>query len=116
MQRFLDPGEAAEVLGVSRRTVLRMIDDGRLPGAVRVSERKVRIPQAALEALTHPEDQADHHQPAEAPRPPIDAGSMLWSAVTQLSTAITAAGALTERLERVAEKLEATAERLDREG
>lgn len=61
MSKPLLVSEVAERLRVSERTVLRMIESGRLPGAFDVSSdgrRKVwRIPESDLEALAKtPED------------------------------------------------------------
>jgi excisionase family DNA binding protein len=41
--------EVATELGVSTRHVYRLIAEGRLP-AVRLSERRLRVPRAALDA------------------------------------------------------------------
>jgi excisionase family DNA binding protein len=41
--------EVAAHLGVSRQHVYRLISEGRLP-AVRLSERRLRVPRPALEA------------------------------------------------------------------
>lgn len=48
-RRFYSPGEAAAVLGISTRTVLRAIASGRLR-AIRVNSRVLRISAADLEA------------------------------------------------------------------
>jgi excisionase family DNA binding protein len=49
-KRFLRPDEVALLLALSRRTVYRMIRDGRLPG-VRLGAGPWRIPREGLEAM-----------------------------------------------------------------
>ncbi len=48
-QALLTVPEVAAQLGMNPRHVYRLIDEGRLP-AVRLSERRLRVPRAALEA------------------------------------------------------------------
>jgi excisionase family DNA binding protein len=47
---FYTAAEAAALLDVDRRTVYRLIKEGKLPGTLRVG-RQFRIPRRALEAL-----------------------------------------------------------------
>jgi len=49
-KRFFRPDEVAEILCLSRRTVYRMIKDGRLPG-VRLGSGPWRIPRENLLAF-----------------------------------------------------------------
>lgn len=49
-KRFFRPDEVAQILALSRRTIYRMIRDGRLP-AVRLGGGPWRVPRAALIAL-----------------------------------------------------------------
>ncbi len=49
-KRFFRPDEVAAILALSRRTVYRMIRDGRLPG-VKLGAGPWRIPRASLEVL-----------------------------------------------------------------
>jgi excisionase family DNA binding protein len=49
-KRFFRPDEVAELLALSRRTVYRMIRDGRLPG-VKLGPGPWRIPRESLAAL-----------------------------------------------------------------
>ncbi len=49
-KNFFRPDEVAQLLALSRRTVYRMINDGRLPG-VRLGSGPWRIPREALSAL-----------------------------------------------------------------
>jgi excisionase family DNA binding protein len=46
-RRFFRPDEVAEILALSRRTIFRMISDGRLP-AVRLGKGPWRIPRESL--------------------------------------------------------------------
>jgi len=55
-KRFFRPDEVAEILALSRRTVYRMIRDGRLNG-VRWGSGPWRIPREALSALLAEEGQ-----------------------------------------------------------
>ena len=50
IERLLTIGEVAEILGVSKRTVIRMIDDGRLK-KVKGLGRSVRIHPRTLRRL-----------------------------------------------------------------
>lgn len=54
-KRFFRPDEVAAMLALSRRTVYRMIRDGRLPGT-KWGSGPWRIPRESLAAL-FPEDQ-----------------------------------------------------------
>jgi len=49
-KRLFRPDEVAQILDLSRRTVYRMIRDGRLPG-IRLGSRPWRVPREALVAL-----------------------------------------------------------------
>lgn len=54
--RFLTTQQAAELLGVHRTTVLRLIDDGQLSARVYRYARErptIRIPEAAVAAFLH---------------------------------------------------------------
>lgn len=51
--RYVSIPEAAEVLGVTDRTVRRYISDGTLE-ARRIGSRTIRIPEAALTAAGRP--------------------------------------------------------------
>lgn len=55
-KRFFRPDEVAAILAISRRTVYRMIRDGRLAG-VRWGAGPWRIPRETLEGLLHLGDQ-----------------------------------------------------------
>jgi excisionase family DNA binding protein len=55
-KRFFRPDEVAEILALSRRTVYRMIRDGRLNG-VRWGSGPWRIPRETLAALLAEESQ-----------------------------------------------------------
>jgi excisionase family DNA binding protein len=55
-KRFFRPDEVAAVLALSRRTIYRMIRDGRLPG-VQWGSGPWRIPRESLAGL-FPEDTA----------------------------------------------------------
>ncbi len=55
-KRFFRPDEVAAILALSRRTIYRMIRDGRLPGT-KWGSGPWRIPRESLAAL-FPEDQA----------------------------------------------------------
>ena len=46
-KRFFRPDEVAELLALSRRTIYRMIKDGRLPG-VKLGPGPWRIPRESL--------------------------------------------------------------------
>lgn len=54
---MLTTGEAAAALHVSRKTILRMIDQKRLPGAFKLAKgegkgrKEWRIPQADIDAI-----------------------------------------------------------------
>ncbi len=50
LKRTYRPDEVAQLLSLSRRTVYRMIKDGRLPG-IRFGSGSWRIPQEALAPL-----------------------------------------------------------------
>lgn len=50
---LIDVDTAAEYLGVCRRTVRRMIADGKLVG-YRVGPRLIRVDQAELDAIVQP--------------------------------------------------------------
>jgi excisionase family DNA binding protein len=52
-KRFFRPDEVAELLLVTKRTVYRMIHDGRL-GGVDLARRPWRIPRAAVLSLFDP--------------------------------------------------------------
>ena len=58
-KRFLRPDEVAELLLINRRTVYRMIQDGRLDG-IDLTKRPWRIPREAViklfETEFHPQD------------------------------------------------------------
>jgi len=49
-KKYFRPDEVAALLNVNRRTIYRMILDGRLPG-VNLDHRPRRIPRAAITAL-----------------------------------------------------------------
>jgi iron complex outermembrane receptor protein len=49
-KRFFRPDEAAAILSLSRRTIYRMIRDGRIPG-IRLGNGPWRIPRDSLAAL-----------------------------------------------------------------
>ena len=49
-KRFFRPDEVAALLALSRRTIYRMIRDGRLAG-VKLGPGPWRIPRASLESL-----------------------------------------------------------------
>jgi excisionase family DNA binding protein len=49
-KRFFRPDEVAEILSLSRRTIYRMIRDGRLPG-VRWGSGPWRIPRETLQGF-----------------------------------------------------------------
>ncbi len=49
-KRFFRPDEVAQILDLSRRTIYRMIRDGRLPG-MRWGSGPWRIPRETLAAL-----------------------------------------------------------------
>jgi excisionase family DNA binding protein len=49
-KRFFRPDEVAEILSLSRRTIYRMIRDGRLPG-VRWGPGPWRIPRETLQGF-----------------------------------------------------------------
>jgi excisionase family DNA binding protein len=53
-KRFFRPDEVAELLLITKRTVYRMVHDGRL-GGVDFSKRPWRIPRAAVLGLFEPE-------------------------------------------------------------
>jgi excisionase family DNA binding protein len=55
-KRFFRPDEVARLLALSRRTIYRMIRDGRLR-AVRWGSGPWRIPQEALRAILPPDGQ-----------------------------------------------------------
>jgi excisionase family DNA binding protein len=57
-KRFLRPDEVAELLVITKRTVYRMIQDGRL-GGVDIAKRPWRIPRESVIKLFEP---ALHHQ------------------------------------------------------
>lgn len=52
-RRFFRPDEVAELLLVTKRTVYRMVQDGRL-GGVDTSKRPCRIPREAVVKLFEP--------------------------------------------------------------
>jgi excisionase family DNA binding protein len=52
-KKFFRPDEVARLLALSRRTVYRMINDGRLPG-IRLGSGPWRIPREALAAFLPP--------------------------------------------------------------
>jgi excisionase family DNA binding protein len=49
-QRYLSPAQVAEMLGVSRSTVLRLLRSGTLT-SIRVGPRTIRVPAGALDAF-----------------------------------------------------------------
>ena len=49
-KKFFRPDEVAQLLALSRRTVYRMINDGRLPG-IRLGSGPWRIPRESLTGL-----------------------------------------------------------------
>jgi len=49
-QRYLSPAQVAEMLGVSRSTVLRLLRSGTLT-SIRVGPRTIRVPAGALGAF-----------------------------------------------------------------
>jgi len=51
LDRPLSPGEAAVILGVTRRTVLNYHDAGRFPGAWTTPGGHLRIPEGQVQAL-----------------------------------------------------------------
>ena len=53
-KRFLRPDEVAELLLITKRTVYRMVQDGRL-GGVDFTKRPWRIPREAVIKLFEPE-------------------------------------------------------------
>lgn len=63
-RRFFTPAEAAQQLGVSSTTVMKLIHGGRLP-AVRVSERIYRIPIPAFERFASGEAAPDFGAPRQ---------------------------------------------------
>jgi excisionase family DNA binding protein len=52
-KRFFRPDEVADLLLITKRTVYRMVNDGRL-GGVDFSKRPWRIPRAAVLSLFEP--------------------------------------------------------------
>lgn len=66
---FLRPTEAAEVLGLSRSTVYRLIKDGVLP-SVRLGRRGVRVPAALLQEWVAA--RVDEHRTAEKGLHPLE--------------------------------------------
>jgi excisionase family DNA binding protein len=46
--QYLSPQEVAARLGITRRTVLQMVINGRLPGAFRLGPKVVRIPEKSV--------------------------------------------------------------------
>ena len=66
MERFLTTAQAAELLGVHRTTVLRLVEEGRIEARVyRYGARPtIRIPEAAvddfLRRYADPTDEAPH--------------------------------------------------------
>jgi excisionase family DNA binding protein len=52
-KRFYRPDEVAELLLITKRTIYRMVHDGRLNG-VDLSQRPWRIPRAAILSLFDP--------------------------------------------------------------
>ena len=50
-KRYLRPDEVAQTLALSRRTVYRMIKDGRLPSFKLGATGALRIPRESLESL-----------------------------------------------------------------
>lgn len=48
MPDYVTVAEAADILGVSRSTIDKMIDDGRIP-VVRLSPRVIRVERSELE-------------------------------------------------------------------
>jgi excisionase family DNA binding protein len=51
-KRFFRPDEVAEILLITKRTVYRMVHDGRLSG-VDLTQRPWRIPREAVVSLFH---------------------------------------------------------------
>ncbi len=51
-KRFITPGEFIERTGLSRNTVYQGIKDGSIP-SVRISKRKLLVPEDALEMKLH---------------------------------------------------------------
>ena len=62
---LLRPGEAAEILGVSRSTIYSLIQEGRLP-AVKLGRRGVRVHRAELERRLEREARGESTKPAPA--------------------------------------------------
>ena len=48
--RFIRPRQVAEMIGVSRSTLSRMVQEGTFPQPVRITDRSVRFVQEAVEA------------------------------------------------------------------
>jgi|YelNatPaOPRAMG01_1025707.scaffolds.fasta_scaffold323599_1 prophage regulatory protein len=49
MSEFVSPAELAKRLGISRRTLFRLVSAGRLPEPVRLTKRTVRWEWAAVQ-------------------------------------------------------------------
>uniref|UniRef100_A0A7C3UWS0 DNA-binding protein n=1 Tax=Desulfobacca acetoxidans TaxID=60893 RepID=A0A7C3UWS0_9BACT len=64
-KKFFRPDEVAQILCLSRRTIYRMIKDGRLP-AVRLGAGPWRISQETL-LLLLPSPQKDFRPPGQRP-------------------------------------------------
>jgi len=49
MSEFVSPAELAKRLGISRRTLFRLVSAGRLPEPVRLTKRTIRWEWAAVQ-------------------------------------------------------------------
>jgi excisionase family DNA binding protein len=61
-KRFFRPDEVAELLLITKRTVYRMVHDGRLSG-VDLTQRPWRIPRDAVLSLFHSDSLSQEHWP-----------------------------------------------------
>lgn len=71
--QLLSLAEVSQLLGISRRTVLRWLESGKIEG-VRVGERLVKVPREALTRILspyRPRKRPQAARPEEAPENPF---------------------------------------------
>lgn len=74
---LLSPAEVSEILKVSKRTVLRWLESGKLPG-IRVGERLVKIPREVLGNIITEYNKVKKNANNKAQKPNYEADPFLY--------------------------------------